>query len=48
MKIPKERFKQNIAFEIEGNHDLNTRINYAVVKTGICTYYLNEEKCLQE
>ena len=48
MKISKEGFEQKITFKIKVNHTLNTNSNAEVGRKIICTYYLNEEKCLQE
>ena len=48
MKKPKEGFEQKIEFLIKGNRTLNNRNNYVVGRKIICTYYLDEEKGLQE
>ena len=48
MKNPEEIFEKKIAFVIKGNHTRNTRNNAAIGREIICTYYLNEEKGLQE
>ena len=48
MKKSKEELEQNIAFEIQLTHALNTSSDSVPGRTILCTYFLNEEKGLQE
>ena len=47
MELFKKELKK-IIFVIKINHTLNTRNNFAVGRTIICTNYLNEDKGMQE